>query len=210
LAIGIPQYQCARIEWDRGNAEAAKSDFAQAQAIAARIKDIKTDALSEVGLANADLSAGAWREASARLSKSAKTLSGIEEVAMEAQAQAMLALCFRHLGNDVEFEVALRRAGDLRQRVTTHLDGFLIDVFLLRATGSTREAGDAPIRKLRELAAQAEAQKWLPLALEADIAALELLETAGSPDARALRSAIAGTARKHGFRAVLGRLLPNQ
>jgi predicted negative regulator of RcsB-dependent stress response len=60
--------------------------------------------------------------------------------------------------------------------------------------------------QLRQFAADAEKRHWLALALDSNLAAVQLLQADNDPAAAALRSQVESTAREHGFAWILARL----
>ncbi|MEO8802474.1 MAG: protein kinase [Rudaea sp.] len=205
LTSGIPDYWCAWIKLDLGDTQGATAGFKQAMTRAADITDTKTLAQTRIGLAEIAMRQGMWQTASEYLIQSIATSAQAEYVATEARAQSMLALCYERLRQPDNRDSAFARAQELRRRLTSRLDVLPVDIALLHLKGQLGEPAKAA-SELQTLADDAEHRHWLAPALEARMAALELMQAAHDPGATALRKRIEVQARQHGFTGVLARL----
>jgi hypothetical protein len=160
-------------------------------------------------LAQLDMDEGRWSTAGERLRRAARGFAAAEERTGEADAQAMLALCAQALGNTSERDQAAGQARKLRQSITSRQEVYGVDIAMARLAGET-PARAAAVQKLLALAADAGKRHWLGWALEAKVAAWELLRARGTDPAGANPAAaeslgreIRQTAREHGFGRIL-------
>ncbi|HMM56282.1 MAG: hypothetical protein DYH18_02050 [Xanthomonadales bacterium PRO7] len=205
FATGFADLQCAVIAFDRGDTPLAVRDFERGGKFAADAKDAQSIATSMLGLAGIDMAQGNWAGARDRLTQAIATLAGSEAVALQALAQSQLALCHEQLHQPEQRDRASSAARELRSRVTARLDASMVDISLLRLQGLNGDAQKAATA-LQTLADDAEKRHWVPIALEAQLAAVELLDRANDPDAAALRNRVEASARQYGFRGILQRL----
>ena len=127
-----------------------------------------------------------------------KSTSG-EFVTGEVVAQALLALCHAALNQSEQRDEAASRARELRSRITARGEVMVVDIALAQVQGLRGER-DAAVTALRGLAKDAESRNWQIYALEAQLAALQLIERPPAAlDAGELRRRMAATAREHGF-----------
>jgi DNA-binding winged helix-turn-helix (wHTH) protein/tetratricopeptide (TPR) repeat protein len=200
-------FTCALIESDRGNAAAARAGFEDVIRRVGSGGDMTYTHDAKMMLAQLDMDEGRWSTAGERLRQAVRGFAAAEEHTGEADAQAMLALCAQALGNAAERDQAAGQARKLRQSSTSRQEVYVVDIAMARLAGET-PARAAAVQKLFALAADAEGRHWLSWALEAKLAAWELLH-ASSTDraaAQALRAQIEKSAHEHGFGRVLKKL----
>jgi eukaryotic-like serine/threonine-protein kinase len=200
-------FTCALIESDRGNAAAARAGFEDVIRRVGSGGDMTYTHDAKMMLAQLDMDEGRWSTAGERLRQAVRGFAAAEEHTGEADAQAMLALCAQALGNAAERDQAAGYARKLRQSITSRQEVYVVDIAMARLAGET-PARAAAVQKLFALAADAEGRHWLSWALEAKLAAWELLH-ASSTDraaAQALRAQIEKSAHEHGFGRVLKKL----
>lgn len=193
-------FMCALIETDRGNAAAARAGFEDVIRRVGSGGDMTYTNNAKMMLAQLDMDEGRWSAAGERLRQAVRGFAAAEERTGEAEAQAMLALCAQALGNSAERDQAAGQARKLRQSITSRQEVYVVDIAMAQLAGE--------LQKLLALAADAEGRHWLSWALEAKIAAWELLH-ASSTDraaAQALRVQIEKSANEHGFGRVLTKL----
>jgi ATP/maltotriose-dependent transcriptional regulator MalT len=202
-------FTCALIEWDRGNTAAARTGFEDVIRRVGSGGDMSYSHNANMMLAQLDMDEGRWSAAGDRLRQAARGFAAAEERTGEADAQAMLALCAQALGNTAERDQAAGQARRLRQSITSRQEVYVVDIAMARLADDT-PARAAAAQKLLALAADAEGRHWLGWALEAKVAAWELLRGRGTgpaganpPDAEVLRREIQRTAREHGFGRIL-------
>ncbi|MBS0569194.1 MAG: protein kinase [Proteobacteria bacterium] len=201
--FGAPDYQCALVQRDRGERKAANAGFERALARAKALHEDGGVAVDSLGLAQGELEQQRWVDACRRLGDIVPVLAKSEDVAHEALAQSLLALCHAHLGQEAESTRAESRARELRSRLLLHLPGVPVDIALLQLKGVRGDAAAAAA--LQALADRVEKRHWIALALDARLAALELLAAHDPAQAAALKKRIDALARQHGFAGVLVR-----
>ena len=202
-------FVCASIESDRGNAAAARAGFEEVIRRVGSGGDNTYRDNSQMELAQLDMDEGRWTAARERLQPASRGFAAAEERTGEADAEAMLALCAQALGDTAARDKALERARTLRHSMTTRQEVYVVDIALARLDG-TSSAGPKPTERLLALAADAEQRHWLGWALEAKLAAWELLHAEHASGADALRRDIESTARHHGFGRILRLLARNE
>jgi DNA-binding winged helix-turn-helix (wHTH) protein/tetratricopeptide (TPR) repeat protein len=202
-------FTCALIESDRGNTAAARTGFEDVIRRVGSGGDMSYSHNANMMLAQLEMDEGRWSAAGDRLRQAARGFAAAEERTGEADAQAMLALCAQALGNTAERDQAAGQARRLRQSITSRQEVYVVDIAMARLADDT-PARAAAAQKLLALAVDAEGRHWLGWALEAKVAAWELLRGHGTgpagvnpPDAEVLRREIQRTAREHGFGRIL-------
>ncbi len=195
----IADWQCAQIARDKGDLEGALKGFTRALAVAREINDDKNESAIENDLADIDMRQGKYAEARERLLRAIdKSISG-EFITGEVTGQALLALCYAALNEPEKRDEAVRRARELRSRITARGEVVAADIALAQLQGLVGER-DVGVAKLRGLAADAENRRWLAYSLEAQLAELQLLERPPvARDAAELRRRITVVAEQHGF-----------
>ncbi len=198
--------QCAQIALDRGDKDAALADFTRALATARELADDKSESAVENELAMIDIGSGNPAQACDRLQRVAGKSTAGEFVTGEATTQALLALCHAALNQTEQRDEAVRRARELRGRINARGEVIAVDIALASLQSSAAER-DAAVNALHALAQDAENRHWLAYSLEAQLAALQLLEHPPvAHDAAELRRRLTLTAQQHGFGWVLTRL----
>lgn len=102
------------------------------------------------------------------------------------------------LGDTAARDRALRRARALRQSMTSRQEIYVVDIATARLDDASHSGPSSPERLLT-LAADAERRHWVAWALEAKLAAWQLLRARQADRAQALYRDIDETARRHGF-----------
>lgn len=194
---------CMDVEVARGNIAAAKDDGGRLLTLARSSDDPGMGDMASLHLAGISIDNSDWRDARNKLTDLARAEDG--NVGVEALVQAWLALTENALGDPRARDRAAERARALRQRIGSHSDAFFVDMALARLSGATGQR-EAAVTELRALARDADTRHWVDLALDARMAAWQLLKQAGDPAADALHDKIEATSRVHGFKWVLARL----
>jgi DNA-binding winged helix-turn-helix (wHTH) protein len=211
-ALGDPagragaDFECAQIALDRGDLSAAS----------AGLKTARTEARAhgdQMTLANADLLAGEiamgqrrWAPASASFDSAARQFAASDLATGEAVASSLLALSEAALEKTQARDAAEARARTLRRKITERQEVIPADIALAQLAGETGSS-DAAVDSLRALAAGARKSGWESWGLEADLAAVQVLDHSGDKArAAALRGEVAADARRLGFNWVLRRL----
>lgn len=191
--------QCAQVARDSGDLAEATAGFGRALAIAHEIGDDKNESTFESELARIDIGRGDYAQARDRLLRAVSKSTSGEFVTGEVVAQALLALCHAALNQSEQRDEAASRARELRSRITARGEVMVVDIALAQVQGLRGER-DAAVTALRGLAKDAESRNWQMYALEAQLAALQLIERPPAAlDAGELRRRMAATAREHGF-----------
>jgi len=195
-------FTCALIESDRGNVEGARAGFEEVIRRVGIGGDDSYRYNALMMLAQLDMDEARWSAARERLEQVSRGFAAAEERTGEADAQAMLALCAQALGDATATDQSLKRAATLRQSMTSRQEVYFVDIASARLAGA---AGTDPqaVDRLLALAADAGQRHWLGWALEAKLAAWELLRERHGAGADALRRDIDGEARRHGFGRIL-------
>ncbi|HLJ39400.1 MAG TPA: winged helix-turn-helix domain-containing protein [Steroidobacteraceae bacterium] len=194
-------FTCALIESDRGNAAGARRGFEEVIRRVGSGGDSSYRSNSLMMLAQLDMDEGQWSAARERLRRASQSFAAGEERTGEADAEAMLALCAQQLDDAVARDQALERARTLRQSITSRQEVYGVDIALARLEAP--QAAPKSVDRLLALAADAEQRHWVVWALEAKLAAWELLRGEHRSGADGLRRDIERTARQHGFGRIL-------
>ncbi|HVS77034.1 MAG TPA: hypothetical protein VHE11_08875, partial [Steroidobacteraceae bacterium] len=153
-------------------------------------------------LAQLDMDEGRWSAARKRLERASQGFAAAEARTGEANADAMLALCAQALGDTAARDRALQRARMLRQSMTSRQEVYVVDIAIARLDDASHSGPSSPERLLA-LAADAERRHWMAWALEAKLAAWQLLRARHAGRAQELYRDIDATARRHGFGRIL-------
>jgi len=194
-------FTCALIESDRGNTGGARAGFEEVIRRVGSGGDTSYRDNALTMLAQLDMDEGRWSAARERLEQASREFAAAEVRTGEADAQAMLALCAQALGDATARDQSLKRAATLRQSMTSRQEVYVVDIALARLDAP--QAAPKSVERLLALAADAEQRHWLGWALEAKLAAWELLRSQRGNAADGLRRDIESTARRHGFGRVL-------
>ena len=214
ITVSDPQFAvfagftCALIESDRGDAAGARAGFNEVIRRVGNGGDATYGDNSLMMLAQLDMDEGRWTVARGRLERASRGFAAAEERTGEAEAEAMLALCAQALGDTAARDHALQRARVLRQSMTSRQEVYVVDIAMARLDDASH-SGLSPAERLLALAADAERRHWPGWALEAKLAAWQLLRARHADTAQALYRDIEGTARRDGFGRIL-RLLQRQ
>lgn len=204
-SIAGADFECAQIALDRGDVDAAVTGLNSVLQRANAAHNTFNAANAQMMLGQIAMGQLRWREARNDLQAALKGWTASEETAGEAVTESQLALCAAEVGDSAERDRAIARANALRVRITQHLEVAALDIALAQLQGETGDH-DAAIAKLRALAADADRRLWPGLALEARLAAVQLLERWRSPAARALHGEVERAAHRLGYGWVLARL----
>ncbi|HEX7915834.1 tetratricopeptide repeat protein, partial [Rudaea sp.] len=211
LSLGNPDTriasmrECAMIELDMGEIKEAIADLTEAQAISRGAKDAKAEKELDLDLAKIEMAEGRYVQARERINAAIKEFVRGESVSDEARAQVYLAVIQNALGFAEERDRAVERAIQLRSRITSRLEVIEVDIGLAQMAiiAGQREQG---LARLRELARDALARHWLAYSLEAQLAAIQALESGPDPSSESIaRDKFLDTARQHGFEWILKR-----
>jgi hypothetical protein len=196
-------FTCALIESDLGNEGAARAGFEEVIRRVGKGGDASYRYDSLMMLAQLDMDERRWNEARARLLEAVQGFAAAEERTGEANAQAMLALCAQARGDARERDSALQKARELRQSITSRQEVYLVDITLMRLSPAAPAGEAAAVDRLLALASDAESRHFVGWALEARLAAWQLLQLHDPARASALRAEIEKTARAHDFGRIL-------
>ncbi len=202
----LADFECAQIALDRGDVGATLAGLKAAGQAAGERRDTMT--LGNVDLVEGQIAAGQGRPAEAvgHLEAARREFAGAEMITGEAVADSLLALSYAALNRPAARDAAAQRAAALRGRITERQEVFQADIALAQLRG---QAGDreGAATTLEAMAADAQKRRWLSWALEARLAALDVMGRAGeTPRTRALRQALSADARRSGFGWVSWRL----
>lgn len=191
-------FTCAQIDSDRGDAAEARAGFEEVIRRVGNGGDTSYRYDSLMMLAQLDMDEGRWSVARERLERASQGFAAAEVRTGEADADAMLAMCAQALGDAAARDRALRRARVLRQSMTSRQEIYVVDIAMARLDDASHSGPSSPERLLT-LAADAERRHWVAWALEAKLAAWQLLRARQADRAQALYRDIDETARRHGF-----------
>jgi hypothetical protein len=164
-------------------------------------------------LANVDLSLGQiemgkgdWLRARADIASGEKQYAKAELATGDAIAYSLLALCDSALGKLRERDAEAAHVRALRSRFTERQEIVQVDIALAELRGQSGEK-DVALSQLRDIAQDSRKRGWPGWALEAELAAVRVLQHFGK-DANegTMRASINANAQKLGFGWVLQRL----
>ena len=196
-------FTCALIDSDRGNEAAARAGFEEVIRRVGEGGDMSYRNNSLMMLAQLDMDDDRWSSARDRLHEAVQGFAAAEERTGEADADAMLALCEQALGHTAERSQALQSARKLRQSITSRQEVYVVDIAMARLGEAALSDPTAAADKLVALAKDAERRHFIGWALEARLAAWEMLRGRDAAAADALRSGIETSAREYGFGRIL-------
>jgi tetratricopeptide (TPR) repeat protein len=202
-SIARTTLHCALVALDRGEMSAAVAGLERVVATATEIEDVELLAGGAIELARIDMARQQWEGAGKRLQLAIEKSATL--TVAEANAQSLLAQCRFAQGKNAEAERALARARELRSRITARGGVFVADLALADLNAPSDNKARAA-ESMLALAADAEKRLWIGPALDAQLAALAVLEATHSSSAATVREQIATRARQQGFRWVLARL----
>ena len=192
-------FTCALIASDRGDAAGARAGFEEVIRRAGEGDDLGYRNDSLMMLAQLDMDEARWSSARERLERASKGFAAAEMRTGEADADAMLALCAQALGDTTARDLALQRARTLRQSMTSRQEIYVVDIAMARLDDASHPGLSSAAERLLTLAADAERRHWMGWALEAKLAAWQLLRARRSDRAEVLYRDIDETARRYGF-----------
>ena len=207
-ALSDPQFAiysgftCALVEMDLGMDSQARAELQTVMRLVGTGGDTTYLNDSLMSLAQLDMDDDRWAAALTRLQAASRGFAAADEQTGEADAEAMLALCGEALGDTAGREAASGRARKLRQSITSRQEIYFVDIALARLDDAQDDPSVAPERLLA-LATDADRRHFLNWALEARLAAWELLHARHAAGAEALRREVEATARQHGYGRVL-------
>lgn len=202
----LADFECAQVALDHGEVDAATAAFVALEQQAIAAKDTFGAANAQLELGQIAMGRRQWRSAQEILQKSLQGWTANKEVAGEATAGSLLALCDAALGDAPARDKAMVAARDLRARITERAEVFQLDIALAELAGITGSNPNA-IGALHALAADAARRHWTGLTFEARLAAQRLLERAGDDaTAKASRVALQADTRRSGYGWVSQRL----
>ena len=195
-------FTCALIDSDRGDTARARAGFNEVIRRVGNGGDTSYRDNSLMMLAQLDMDEGRWSAARERLERASQGFAAAEARTGEAGADAMLAVCAQALGDAAARDRALQRARMLRESMTTRQEVYVVDIAMARLDNASH-SGPSSAERLLVLAADAERRHWMAWALEAKLAAWQLLRARHAVRAQALYQDIDETARQHGFGRIL-------
>ena len=201
----ITELYCAGIARDRGQIDTALVGFEKARVLANQLGNMDPATAAATRLADIDMAQARWESARNRLTAALEKIGSADLAAAEVNIQAMLALCDSALNLTDERDKALKRAEELRSRVSSRLDVFPADLALAQLRGARGDRA-AALSALTALADDADRRHWVANSLEARLAALQLYAEQDGSAATALRQRIEIVARRQGFAWVLARM----
>jgi len=208
MTVSDPQFAvfagftCALIDSDRGDAARARAGFEEVIRRVGNGGDTTYRDNSLMMLAQLDMDEGRWGSARQRLERASQGFAAAEGRTGEAGADAMLALCAQALGDTAARDQALQRARLLRESMTSREEVYVVDIALARLDDGSH-SGPSSAEQLLVLAADAERRHWTAWALEAKLAAWELMRVRHAGEAQALYRDVHETAQRHGFGRIL-------
>lgn len=190
---------CAEIALDRGDVDPAAASLAEVAKKAAAAKDSVDAANAKLLLGQIAMGQQHWGDARALLQQSLQGWTANQEAAGQAVSEGLLALCYTSLGDVAARDRAVVHARELRSLVNQRAEVLPVDIALAEVQGMSG-ARDTAIAALQALADDADKRRWVGMALEARLAALDLQERGGDPAAaRQAHDALATRARRLGF-----------
>ncbi len=198
----VTAFNCAEVAMDSGDIEKAKAGFNRALKLAQNSSDPTYEANSELTLGQLDLDQRDWDSARSRLKRASAMFAKSEAITGEADAQALLAMCEEAAGDIAARDSAIARARELRGRITSRQEVFMVDIALaLLHTGP--EQIDSAISTLHDLIDDAEKRHWITWSLESRLALWQLLAEQHDPSAQSVLDALKAEAKAHGFKRIL-------
>ncbi len=210
------QFTCASLSLDQGESLAAQRLLGETATLGASVGNKVYEGNAETTLGQIELEQSHPGAARELLLRAIRAFSAAEARTGEAYAQALLARCDAALEaagpnaaaaagpQDLAREraAAESRAAELRRSITARQEVYGVDIVLAQLA-SPEQRADA-VRRLAELARDAERRHWVAWALEAQLAEVRLLEALGAQgEQRAVRAALETQARRHGFVRIL-------
>jgi DNA-binding winged helix-turn-helix (wHTH) protein/tetratricopeptide (TPR) repeat protein len=197
-------FTCALVDIDRGDARSARAGLSEVLQLATATRyPIYPDSV-RMSLAELDMDERQWMAAREQLLAASHGFAADDIETGEANAMAMLALCEQALGNRAGRDQAAGRARKLRETITSRQEVYLVDIALAQLE-STRPGKQ--VHKLLELASDAAQRHFVAWALEARLAAWEMLHGQGNTAAaETLRARLDLEARRTGFGRIVNRL----
>jgi tetratricopeptide (TPR) repeat protein len=208
-ALSDPQFAiysdftCAQVAADRGDTAAARTMLERVERLAQSAGNPNYVANAQLVLGQLEFDASRWASARDLLRGAAHVFAIQETQTGEADADALLALCAAALGDAVERDRASARARSLRTTITSKQEIYFVDIALAQLAAGSAERG-AAIKRLHELAIDAQGRHFLNWSLEAKLAEWQMLRSQGDAAAAGkLRTELDMEARKHGYRRIV-------
>jgi DNA-binding winged-HTH domains len=210
-ALGDPEqitsirFECAQIALDRGEVDAVSATFTELADKAKAAGDTFTLANSQLMLGQIAMGQSRWTQARNALRISLDGWTASQEPSGQAEAEAMLALCYAALHDTGARDNAAARARDLRSQINQPQEILTIDITLAQLADQLDAQADTDV--LQSLGADALRRQWRDLAMEAQLAVVQLLERRHATQAAAKAYAtLWQDAGKYGFGWVQRRL----
>jgi len=211
-ALSDPQFTiysdftCALVATDRGDTAAARAMLERVQRLSQSAGNSNYSANAQLQLGQLEFDAFRWTAARDLLRSAAQVFAVQETQTGEADADALLALCAAALGDAVDRDRASARARALRTAITSRQEVYFVDIALAQLAAGSAERS-AAIKRLRELALDAQGRHFLNWSLEAKLAEWQMLRSQGDAAAAGkLRTELEMEARKHGYRRIIALL----
>ncbi len=204
--IASADFECAQIALDRGDVDAAVTSLKTIEKKATASGDTFSAANAQLVLGQIAMGKQQWTDARGFLESSRNGWTASQETAGQAVSESLLALCYSALGDTSARDKAAAHARALHSQVNQRAEVLLVDIALAQLQGETG-AGDTAISTLRALADDADKRRWTGMAMEARLAAVQLLGR-GSNSAAATKAHddLAASARQQGYGWVSQRL----
>jgi DNA-binding winged helix-turn-helix (wHTH) protein/tetratricopeptide (TPR) repeat protein len=204
--IASADFECAQIALDRGDVDAAAASLKTIEKNTTASGDTFDAANAQLMLGQIAMGRQQWVDARAFLESSLKGWTASQEPAGQAVSESLLALCYSALGDTSARDKAAAHAVALHGQVNQRAEVLPVDIALAQLRGETG-ARDTAISTLRALADDADKRRWIGMAMEARLGAVQLLDR-GSDSAVAKKSHddLAASARQLGYGWVLQRL----
>jgi serine/threonine-protein kinase len=200
FAVLGAELSCATLALDRGETDPALAGFEKARQLGRQFGDNYARVSIATSLSSIEITKRDWSAAKAILAEAAEKLPAGEFPTGEVNLQAWLAYCEDHLGNVTARDQALRRARELRARISLRYMVFPADIALALLRDQQDESGRrGGSRTLIELANDADARDWPALAIEARLTLLSLAPPGDASAVAEQRTLIENAARRHGF-----------
>lgn len=210
-ALSDPQFAiyagftCALVDIDEGNADQGHAALLDVLSHATTAKNQMYASNARMMLAQLAMDDAQWPAARALLIEASRDFAANEMPTGEADATAMLALCAQAQGDAAARDHAVARARKLRDSITSKQEVFFVDIALAEVAARQNGAG---VGQLLEIADDAERRHFIAWAVEARLAALNVMQgrDEGTASAQALRVKLENDAQRDGFGRVLRRI----
>ena len=198
-------FECGEVALDRGDVDEAVTKFQSSLESAKQLGDPMSEANSDMMLAVILMGQQQPEPAREHLQRSAAVFKNAELVTGEATADALLAEIDETLSDAGGRDAARARAAELLKGITER--GVTTDVRIaLAKLDGLNGKRESALATLHEIAADAEQRHWLETALNAKLAAVQLLDSPPAQVEQPLHKELEEEAQAHGFKWILTQL----